>query len=127
MVSSGGGLLFRRAIVKINEESVKLEGDRSLAPVIGVTATLKQDVDGVAQRPLGRFVRADFDYVEGVVEAGGVPVVLPPVVEPGAAEALLGGMDGLLLSGGATWIPFITARSLSPNSASRSRSGTPSR
>ena len=68
---SGGGLLFRRAIVKIYEESVKLEGDRGLAPVIGVTATLKQDVDAVAQRPLGRFVRADLDYVEGVAEAGG--------------------------------------------------------
>ena len=76
-----------------------------MAPVIGVTATIKQDVDGLAQRPLGRFVRADFDYVEGVAEAGGVPVVLPPVVEPRAAEALLEGMDGLLLSGGSDLDP----------------------
>jgi putative glutamine amidotransferase len=98
-------LLFRRSIVKINEEGVKLEGDRGLAPVIGVTATLRQDVDGVAQRPLGRFVRADFDYVEGVAAAGGVPVVLPPLVEPRAAEALLDGMDGLLLSGGSDLDP----------------------
>jgi putative glutamine amidotransferase len=101
------GLLFGRTIVKINEESVKLEGDRGLAPaVIGVTATLRQDVDqAVAQRPLGTFVRADFDYVEGVTEAGGVPVVLPPVVEPRAAAALLDGMDGLLLSGGSDLDP----------------------
>ncbi len=76
-----------------------------MAPVIGVTATLRQDVDGVAQRPLGRFVRADFDYVEGVAAAGGVPVVLPPLVEPRAAEALLDGMDGLLLSGGSDLDP----------------------
>ena len=40
-----------------------------MTPVIGVTATLKQDVDAVAERPLGRFVRADLDYVEGVAEA----------------------------------------------------------
>ena len=105
MDHSIGGLLFRRAIVKINEDSVKLEGDRGLAPVIGVTATLRQDVDSVSQRPLGRFVRADFDYVEGVTEAGGVPVVLPPVVESRAAEALLEGMDGLLLSGGSDLDP----------------------
>ena len=76
-----------------------------MAPVIGITATLKEDVDCVAQRPLGKFVRADFDYVEGVVEAGGVPVVLPPVAAPRAAEDLLGGIDGLLLSGGSDLDP----------------------
>ncbi|MDP8949103.1 MAG: gamma-glutamyl-gamma-aminobutyrate hydrolase family protein [Actinomycetota bacterium] len=76
-----------------------------MAPVIGVTATLRQDVDCVAQRPLGKFVRADFDYVEGVAEAGGVPVVLPPVVGARAAEALLEGIDGLLLSGGSDLDP----------------------
>jgi putative glutamine amidotransferase len=50
-----------------------------MSAVIGVTASLREDVDAVAQRPLGRFVRADLDYVEGVVGAGGVPVVCPPV------------------------------------------------
>ena len=74
-------------------------------PVIGITATLKQDVDCVAERPLGKFVRADLDYVEGVAEAGGVPVVLPPVVGVRGAEALLEGMDGLLLSGGSDLDP----------------------
>jgi putative glutamine amidotransferase len=76
-----------------------------LTPVIGITATLKQDVDCVAERPLGKFVRADLDYVEGVAEAGGVPVVLPPVVGVRGAEALLEGMDGLLLSGGSDLDP----------------------
>jgi putative glutamine amidotransferase len=76
-----------------------------LAPVIGITATLREDVDCVAERPLGRFVRADFDYVEGVAAAGGAPVVLPPVVGPRAVEALLDGLDGLLLSGGSDLDP----------------------
>jgi putative glutamine amidotransferase len=76
-----------------------------LTPVIGVTATLRQDVDTVAQRPLGRFVRADLDYVEGVAEAGGMPVVLPPLGEHRAVEALLDGLDGLLLSGGSDLDP----------------------
>src|SRR5918999_2275331 len=82
-----------------------LKGEYSLAPVIGITATLKEDVDGVAERPLGKFVRADLDYLEGVAEAGGVPVVLPPVAGPRAAEALLDGIDGLLLSGGSDLDP----------------------
>jgi putative glutamine amidotransferase len=68
--------------------------------VICVTASLREDVDAVAQQPPGRSVRADLDYVEGVVGAGGVPVVFPPVGGAREAEALLEGIDGLLLSGG---------------------------
>ncbi len=37
------------------------------------------------------------DYLDYIAEAGGLPVVIPPV--PGAAE-LLDGVDGLLLTGG---------------------------
>jgi putative glutamine amidotransferase len=58
-----------------------------LPPIIGITATLKEDVDTVAERPLGKFVRADLDYVEGVAGAGGAPVVLPPTGDERAAEA----------------------------------------
>src|SRR4028118_1354902 len=77
-----------------------LKSEKAMTPVIGVTATLKEDVDQVAERPLGHFVRADLDYVAGVAEAGGAPVVLPPVGERRMAEAVIGGLDGLLLSGG---------------------------
>jgi putative glutamine amidotransferase len=73
-----------------------------LAPIIGITATLKEDVEAVAERPLGKFVRADLDYVEGVAGAGGAPVVLPPT---GAAEAVIQSLDGLLLSGGSDLDP----------------------
>jgi putative glutamine amidotransferase len=76
-----------------------------LPPIIGITATLKEDVDAVAERPLGRFVRADLDYVEGVAGAGGAPVVLPPVGDESAAEALIHSLDGLLLSGGSDLDP----------------------
>ncbi len=76
-----------------------------MTPVIGVTATLKEDVDQVAERPLGYFVRADLDYVAGVAEAGGAPVVLPPLGEHRMAEAVIGGLDGLLLSGGSDLDP----------------------
>jgi putative glutamine amidotransferase len=76
-----------------------------LAPIIGITGTLKEDVETVAERPLGRFLRADLDYVEGVVCAGGVPVVLPPVGDERVAGAVVRSLDGLLLSGGSDLDP----------------------
>ena len=76
-----------------------------MPPIIGITATLKEDVDAVAERPLGRFVRADLDYVEGVAGAGGAPVVLPPTGDERAAEAVIQSLDGLLLSGGSDLDP----------------------
>jgi putative glutamine amidotransferase len=76
-----------------------------LPPIIGITATLKEDVDAVAERPLGRFVRADLDYVDGVAGAGGVPVVLPPTGDETAAETVIRSLDGLLLSGGSDLDP----------------------
>jgi putative glutamine amidotransferase len=66
---------------------------------------LKEDVEESATRPLGRFVRADYDYVDGVAQAGGAPVVLPPAMDAGAAKAVVDGLDGLLLSGGSDLDP----------------------
>ena len=74
-----------------------------MAPVIGITATLKEDPEGIDTRPLGGFVRADLDYVEGVAQAGGAPIILPPIVE--AAGSLVESIDGLLLSGGSDLDP----------------------
>ena len=76
-----------------------------MAPIIGVTATLKEDAETAATRPLGRFVRADFDYVDGVAQAGGVPLVLPPVGGVRNIEGILDSLDGLLLSGGSDLHP----------------------
>ena len=74
-------------------------------PVIGVTASLKEGTGSAAHQPLGRLVQSDLDYVEGVISAGGVPMILPPVVEPRMVEVLLDGIDGLLLSGGSDLDP----------------------
>lgn len=74
-----------------------------MTPIIGVTATIKKDVDPVAERPLGRYVRSDLDYVSGIAQAGGVPVVLPPFAE--RAGEMARAIDGLVLSGGSDLDP----------------------
>ena len=67
---------------------------------IGVTAALREQTEASAHYPSGRFVRTDLDYVKGVSEAGGEPVVIPPSLSLESAVALLERLDGILLSGG---------------------------
>jgi putative glutamine amidotransferase len=61
-------------------------------PVIGITSSTLADERGpttTVNRP----------YVDAVVAAGGLPVVLP-VLDPSAVEEVLATIDGLLVSGG---------------------------
>jgi putative glutamine amidotransferase len=67
-------------------------------PLIGLTTYREQARWGVWDQ------RADLlpaQYAEAVVACGGVPVLLPPVDAPGAAEAVVARLDGLVVSGGA--------------------------
>jgi gamma-glutamyl-gamma-aminobutyrate hydrolase PuuD len=75
--------------------SVASNGSELCRPVIGLTAYTEQ------VRYLEWDVAASLlpsTYVEAVIRSGGVPVLLPPV--DGAADALVGVLDGLVFSGG---------------------------
>ncbi|RGE21059.1 gamma-glutamyl-gamma-aminobutyrate hydrolase family protein [Leucobacter sp. wl10] len=69
------------------------------APVIGITSYLEQARTGVWD------VRASFlpeVYLDGVTDAGGIAVVLPPQpVDAQIARRIVSTLDGLILSGGA--------------------------
>ncbi len=68
------------------------------APVIGLTTYREDAAWGVWRQ------RADVlptAYAAAVEATGGVPVLLPPVGQAGAADALVARLDGLVLSGGA--------------------------
>jgi putative glutamine amidotransferase len=68
------------------------------SPVIGLTTYRERAAYGVWNQ------RADLlpsEYAEAVTSAGGIPVLLPPVGEPGAADAVVARLDGLVVSGGA--------------------------
>ena len=69
-----------------------------VAPVIGLTTYREEAAWGVWQQ------RADLlptQYAAAVEATGGVPVLLPPVAQPGAADAVVARLDGLVISGGA--------------------------
>lgn len=67
-------------------------------PVVGLTTYLERATQGVWD------VRASFlpqQYLDGVTAAGGAAVLLPPQPNPdAAADAVLDGLDGLILTGG---------------------------
>lgn len=66
-------------------------------PLIGITAEMQAAGWGDSVREAAL---SPASYAYAVVQAGGIPVLLPPVV-PGAAARLAAGLDGLLFSGGA--------------------------
>lgn len=70
---------------------------QSRSPLIGITADVEElapSADG-SQRLRYRVAAA---YAQRVAECGGIPVILPPIVE--AIEATLNRLDGVLLTGG---------------------------
>lgn len=68
-------------------------------PLIGVTTYLERSQTGVWD------VMASFLpqlYINGVTDAGGIAVLLPPQpVDPAIAQRVIAGLDGLIISGGA--------------------------
>jgi putative glutamine amidotransferase len=84
----------------------------SRPPVIGLTTYLDQAQTGVWD------VRASFlpaVYSQGVTEAGGVAVLLPPQpVNPDIAERVLDGLDGLVICGGKDIDPAVYGQAPHP-------------
>ncbi|MDY6998067.1 MAG: gamma-glutamyl-gamma-aminobutyrate hydrolase family protein [Actinomycetota bacterium] len=86
---------------------------RERRPAIGLTTYLQQAQTGVWD------VRASFlpaIYFEGVGLAGGMSVLLPPQrVDAQAADALLDGLDGLIITGGRDVDPGVYGSSRHPS------------
>jgi putative glutamine amidotransferase len=66
-----------------------------MKPFIGVTSDL-------ITRPSDRHLQLALDtgYCDGILEAGGIPVVIPPVPKEELLEEYLSRVDGVLLTGG---------------------------
>ena len=84
------------------------------APLIGLTTYREDAAWGVWHQ------RADVlptAYAAAVEATGGVPVLLPPVAQVGAADAVVARLDGLVISGGADVDPGRYADSPHPRTA----------
>src|SRR6478609_5571490 len=84
------------------------------APLIGLTTYREDAAWGVWQQ------RADLlpaQYAAAVEATGGVPLLLPPVDVPGAADAVVARLDGLVISGGADVDPGRYADDAHPRTA----------
>ncbi len=70
------------------------------APVIGITTYGPQELEGESGL---QFVSLPVCYLEGVADAGGVPVLLAPTSQD--PDRVLDGLDGLILAGGGDMTP----------------------
>jgi putative glutamine amidotransferase len=68
-------------------------------PTIGITSY-------TYRHPRGLYSRVFADYSRSVINAGGIPFLLPQVENPDLAEEYLSRIDGLLLSGGEDILPL---------------------
>ncbi len=80
-----------------------------MAPLIGITVHCDPlEAEDGAYRLAAR-------YAEAVAAAGGIPVLLPVLRDPGSPDAMLARLDGLLVSGGETLPPEAFVTNLRPS------------
>ncbi len=73
-------------------------------PRIGITTSLNTTDDSVTEQ------RLDLRYVDAVVRAGGLPVVVPILADDALTDAVADGLDGLVVTGG----PAVTRGLIGP-------------
>jgi putative glutamine amidotransferase len=85
---------------------------RQQRPLIGVTTSEvrpKERVEPVPEGdPLGKEMALGITYLKAIEEAGGLPMVMPPL-DSNAIEPLLDRLDGICLSGGPDLDPALYA------------------
>ncbi|HUR92144.1 MAG TPA: gamma-glutamyl-gamma-aminobutyrate hydrolase family protein [Gemmatimonadaceae bacterium] len=78
------------------------------SPVVAITASIREE-----ESP--RRLRLNAAYLTAVENAGLVPLIVPPLSDPSAAERILAGVDGLLLTGGEDMAPEYFGQTPHPN------------
>lgn len=72
-----------------------------MKPLIGITSSMGLGIYSMTQENLPQEQhRLGDKYVQAVLRAGGIPVILPSCEDPAVMEAMADGLDGILLSGG---------------------------
>ena len=72
-----------------------------MRPLIGISCSMGQAIYSMTQDNVPQLQhRLGDNYVKAVMEAGGIPVLLPNSTDLSCVEELAAGLDGFLLSGG---------------------------
>lgn len=72
-----------------------------MKPLIGISSSMGLGIYSMTQDNLPQEQhRLGDNYVKAIIQAGGVPVILPSWEDPAIMEAMVEGLDGILLSGG---------------------------
>jgi putative glutamine amidotransferase len=80
-----------------------------MAPVIGITASIDH-----RSPAFGETYSLTRKYAEGVLQAGGVPLIVPHNLDEDSLHVVLDRLDGLLLSGGGDIDPVLFGEELHP-------------
>lgn len=79
-----------------------------MKPLIGITASMGLGIYSLQQEHMpAEQLRLSDSYVQAIVQAGGIPVVLPNCEDPELLKAMVDRLDGVLLSGGGDVDPTI--------------------
>ena len=81
----------------------------SQRPLIGITASIDH-----RSPAYGETYSLTRKYAEGVLQAGGVPVIVPPNLDEESLHVVLKRLDGVLLSGGGDLDPALFAEAPHP-------------
>ena len=70
-------------------------------PLIGITSSMGLGIYSLQQEHMpAEQHRLSDSYIQAVLQAGGIPVILPSLMDESAMKAMVDGLDGILLSGG---------------------------
>lgn len=72
-----------------------------MKPIIGISCSMGLGISSMTQEHMPQEQhRLGDSYVQAILQAGGIPVILPSCQEASVMEAMVDRLDGILLSGG---------------------------
>lgn len=79
-----------------------------MKPLIGISSSMGLGIYSMTQENLPQEQhRLGDKYVQAIIRAGGIPVILPSCEDTSVMEAMVDGLDGILLSGGGDVDPAV--------------------
>lgn len=79
-----------------------------MKPLIGISCSMGQNIYSMTMENLPQLQhRMNDTYIKAVLQAGGIPVILPNLEDLSVLPDLVAGLDGILLSGGGDVDPAI--------------------